>query len=1615
MFYLPTYFHINHTAGLYHYLKNHSFDTLSISFETCSWADHFELQKLALQLASLSKTCKQLIIRCLPPDDGHITTPMNARQLEVVEYASRMNFFTVLHKIYGEGLVIQFGNRSISTQTETQLQNELLLALPSKRWESHHSKTYVPMQAVSDQLSVESLTKGFSSGAQIQELIEYYSDLDFVTSGEFATLVVHELMQNIIDHAWASVGHKGLAAVSLSTVELGDRNDPEGRYQNRLLYAPAYEKQFLLNLPGPGYLELCISDTGIGIHNTLASRAGSFEEWFSHNHVPRASELLAAAFWAPVTRDPGPHRPGHRGLYYVAESIREYEGVLVCQSAGQELAIVTGDPNWKTRYQQRPQLAFTAEEDVAPLVPPISGTHFRILLPLAAKKRRRKYWDLKLSPVEAFTSLAAPIDLPPILIAPAAPAPEEVEADVRAAMISFRQRCREVLNADTQRTLFEERWVWLSCSATRAWRKQHIHILLEEIVAAPSLRYICLVNVPPSVFQPFVLVARHVTSTQSGKLITLLDERGRRGLVCRSYDSMHAHFMRWAVESSAFQPDTTPAGGLLMSFVNLFKELFQALSFADIQFLMARAGIEAEFKPLLEFYRTTGTVVEIAPQYFVEGYIEFDEALRDLGFLRAIVSYIHLIQNYLLRNAGIIAVRRAATRLIEFGAQPDDPNLWIMATPDPKQGPPTDWLLRHSQICVLTDVVCRGETLHKLLTDLMLESLGQDGQYLACISPLEVQLLNETDDVVPSPLSRTSLPGITNLVLANGTRVPVFSILRTSARICQTSGSAVSRPEPSSNILFQPSLMNHGIPVDGEMAAADFIRLAERERAIWLDHISITDEHFNLEFNMLRLLREGSVVLGQFCEQVADRIINSKVDIIVFPDESRIHLALPAIEEALMSRDATLPKTIRLRRNESGDLFVRPADNPNLLGAHSLLLLDDAINSGGTAHQMLTKTLALVSGSTQAHLQVLISRQSHHDEQLLRGVSAVRNSGFSYSAFVRIPVPFYSAISCPVCRARREVMAVALGLGTHSTVAAVLADFANNLAPSYVYAGSPPISAIEPALRYSVPSHDATLTRWQQFTTLSGAKAAISCAIGSTRENLAELIATFAKNYEREFHLAAFTVYTLFSRGDIPESLLQGPETERLWSSTCEAVKKAARDLTIDSSIVGRGACELCLACWCAPSRSQRRMFVDLVKLSEFLLNDTAFYGWMMFLAFIIRRGIKRESEAYEEINATLSTVREQLSAVGQRRQSGLPTVESLMRLRQVMQAFRGVPITEPWLDGVVNLLEMLSYKAGHIRRNYLTEDEVAWGESLLLLLESQLTRAEPPLTNSYSNISPDVWSELGSFLDRPHPYLGVIAKSLTSSLGGWFRAVQYSNTVSINIGALMETASTAEKVAGQLNDLLDQALVSYRQRQVTNLVEQLAEIVRLQHDLHESLFSRGVDDDFAFRTEVENLICPLYDLSSQFIPADIEREIAEHERRITVEGSLFEYFEKVRNGVSDGEQSPRWCVLLAPRKLVDDVLGDILIGNLQKHVLPHIPKRASVFIRADIEGIGSVDHRVRVTVSIAVNGAAWPLPQNMWHKTLGKNRDTMLHLYGGNIHIEDETRLVVEFLSGHF
>jgi hypothetical protein len=122
---------------------------------------------------------------------------------------------------------------------------------------------------------------------------------------------------------------------------------------------------------------------------------------------------------------------------------------------------------------------------------------------------------------------------------PLPPTSAEMETDVRRAMESFRDACKEVVGkAAPSIEGYDGRVLWVSASHTRFWRKQHIQTLLEEILSEATVKVVSFVNLPASQFQSFLFVARYVATIEAGKLIFLLDESGKRTIIYRQHNTL---------------------------------------------------------------------------------------------------------------------------------------------------------------------------------------------------------------------------------------------------------------------------------------------------------------------------------------------------------------------------------------------------------------------------------------------------------------------------------------------------------------------------------------------------------------------------------------------------------------------------------------------------------------------------------------------------------------------------------------------------------------------------------------------------------------------------------------------------------------------------------------------------------------------------------------------------------------------------------------------------------------------------------------------------------------------------------------------------------------------
>src|SRR5207237_1189713 len=120
--------------------------------------------------------------------------------------------------------------------------------------------------------------------------------------------------------------------------------------------------------------------------------------------------------------------------------------------------------------------------------------------------------------------------------------------------------------------------------------------------------------------------------------------------------------------------------------------------------------------------------------------------------------------------------------------------------------------------------------------------------------------------------------------------------------VYETGVNDSNRAAEGFNLLAAP--VDRSAGVRSGIDAAAFIRLIEQRDALWFGHVEISGTHFDVEVDMTRLFA-GSEALAEFAGRLAHHIVTMEVDLIVYPDESRIQFATAtAIDDALAQRDA---------------------------------------------------------------------------------------------------------------------------------------------------------------------------------------------------------------------------------------------------------------------------------------------------------------------------------------------------------------------------------------------------------------------------------------------------------------------------------------------------------------------------------------------------------------------------------------------------------------------------------------------------------------------------------------------------------------------------------------
>ncbi|MBS1854380.1 MAG: hypothetical protein JST11_03365 [Acidobacteria bacterium] len=1148
-----------------------------------------------------------------------------------------------------------------------------------------------------------------------------------------------------------------------------------------------------------------------------------------------------------------------------------------------------------------------------------------------------------------------------------------------------------------------------------------MQMLLEAFLDNPVVCSLCMVNVPASQFVTLLLVARHFDPLARGKVFVLLDEQGRVAIVFKDQIELGQRFMKWATGGERVLTfGESLEAKALEEFCYEFEQAHSAITLSVGLVMLMRAGIEAEFTYVLNEYRNTDYAVRLSPETYVQDWIEFDEALRETAYLRWISSYLSVLFKYSLRPDGIIVLRRAADRIVAFQQSLHGQFVWAMPTPAPEYLPTADWLAGREALCLITDIVCRGDTVRSLLQQILRRYPPKNTRPIVTVfAPLLI-------DLAPPPLDScvadTQWPGLSLLDAGEIGRFPLLWMQRTCTSRIETrpDDRDIAVPDRGSNILVDPTEPPDEVAFTPDIPASQFIRLAERLQAIAIGHLAVTGEHFDLEFDMNRLLREGSPVAAAFAERVAQSCVANRLDTLVFPDESRISQVIPLIEDELQSRMSPIPTWVRFRRDADGRIRVRARDRSALLTSTGVLIIDDAVNSGNTTRQMLGKVIALCKDLKVLVHYVVISRRSSEQEAIWREVTSLRDVKFEAKCLTHIPVGFFQSDNCPACRKRRLAAAYSRSI-TRPDIAPVMQDLARRLVPVPLYSQTVGLSAAEPPSRYAAPVLNAGEPAVEMFTTLSGAKAMAATTIGAQRVVTGDFCNRILELCAQSPYVAAYAFLRLASKGVGLTEIWEWPGIYDRFSQLAHVLGQEYADSrdSVNAEYAIRAIVDLANAVGLGRAGVAVSALGQLIRECSMMLNSRRVYQEFIFLAY--------RSPGSAKNDASLQKCFDDAWAVEKRPQpvvSVTGATERRGRLQTLSGILFGQRPADGWRDGLIALLERLSYIAGHEPIAYLNRNDRFMTQHLRnrvsAFVSTSASGSQVPTSEASALLAQAQRTYAAPVTDLEH-----LADGFDASVGSWLRLLAASKLLPASQLADCEhDLLTAQADATELIRAIERVRALGARGDLLGLGEALRLACESQARLWRIVY--GMLDEGApslLRRVVEGNLSPVHAIARRFSVDAVEFALnrdPNKERTISVSGSFFEYARRVEMRLAKGEAGARSGVVLGGMTFVEEVLTNVIIRNPFEHVISKVSaKRIELVV--DVDGLDSIDHKIQLLTEVIVDDRPVALPEQMWEGTLGRHRDLLSTLYGGRISTMQSKRdasisvVAIEFVVGHF
>jgi hypothetical protein len=1409
------------------------------------------------------------------------------------------------------------------------------------------------MQILDSRGAVDGITEQFSTGDILDELLQRHTFLDYVASSEFATLIVNELAENVIEHADPRGLSTPAAALSVATVTFGDTTDPQSRFARRLEYGPAYEQSFIRDIQrAPGYLELCVSDAGVGIPATLRQREDLFGSWFGREMDVSDADLLKAAFRPDVTRDPGVHRPGLRGLYYVRECVREYHGLLVCETG-------------KLRTEFARDGFDVANAKVTPLSHEVTGTHLRILLPLQRSAATARPWrSMTFSRSEA---LHAQDEMrPPISSLPSAPLPA-ASKEVRLAQVAlFGSDCDAAVSAKTDST------IWLSAGRARRWRKQHIQLFLDSVVHH-SQGLAVILNVPATLCEPLRFIARHFLKSTRNHVLLVIDDSGRRTLVSSDASATIVdEFHDWSRSNRGLlNMDFSREAGMLSAFAASFRTLYEDISLDNLTVGMCVRGFAADFDQFVGNHRIDDPPVALDRGLTLRGFVSVYELIADATYARALGAQLNLLLTRVLAVDVVFAIGQAAATLLEEQAIP----YWHADRAD--SGIDGRWFAAQ-KVAVLTDVVASGNAAGKHVAAIRRAARGAGVEAeIWLLAPLLAQVQSE----------RVKSGGSHVAEVMDDDDVPTQLLWWqqiTPTKVTDSADAVV--PERRTNLLLNPNVAPEKVSYVIRRPAVLFIRDAERQDAVWCGHVEITGTHFDVEFDMTRLLAPRSRVGRAIVRDIVTSLRQNNTDTVMYPDASRIHIVVGGIDEAMSDEEGV--QFVRIHKDARGGLFVSERDLTVVRSARRIMILDDAVNSGSTTRQMLNEITELARECKSIVGYAVISREGADERNFRHAVTSVGAASVEWIDYTHIPVKFFSREDCPMCRYRKFAQDAAIYAPTRLRVRL---QHLSNAMQTATY-GRGERGKPKPGARVPVDAD-----RREAFVSQSGAQAAVALAAErSFRERTANWRRLLMlPNNTKDAEIGTFALYAVTTRA---------PRNHPVWSSDelLGAVVRVCSLIAVDGApAVEATLQQLTASIMVTPRPFLARIVATVLRELIPRLDLDIVYEHLLLLGLLGGRnevgkdGLKLLGN---ELDVQAVSVRLQRELVAEPKRRG----DILMRLRHVRQVTLREPFELPWLDGLHELLAILAYKNPEHHRIEILHREA------MMFVEAMVTQGQRAVEDSAWAVEFRRRAEIVARI--PTQPLQIVADTLFGTLRAWFRAIHYSNVLKWTM-SFKDVMGEIEQAQASMARLLEavtgtrEALGSYSIERVVSAIEHL-------HKAQGEALARVLASTAVPRQVVEQKLTALYD-PCEFLTRAAVRLAYDGVEEPELTGSWFDYADAVAAGMK-----PSWVVVLGPSDMLRDILVNVLITNPKEHDGARLPRKR-IEVNATLEGVETHGATIRIGVSVLLGGERVAVTPAWLSKTLGARR-AELALYGGDLYpasigggVDDV--LVVELATGYF